>query len=183
MLEQVAGFVLLAALVYAALSDLTSYEIPNWLSVVIVADFVAAALAGTIALADIGWHLSAGLAVLAVGVVVFARGIMGGGDAKLLASCAVWSGWSGLPRLFLAVAIAGGLFALLILGLRRLKLPAAWTERAWIRRLHSPERGIPYGVAIAIGGVLVFSDLPLADAAPGFGAAPWREALLFAALA
>ncbi len=183
MLEDVAAAILLAALVYAAFSDLTSYEIPNWLPVLIVADFFAAALAGRFDLADVGWHLSAGLAVLAVGVVVFARGIVGGGDAKLLASCAVWSGWSGLPRFFLAVAIVGGLLALLILCLRRVKLPAAWTERAWIRRLHSPGQGLPYGVAIAIGGVLVFSDLPLAAAAPGFGATPWREALLFAALA
>ncbi len=183
MLEQVAGFVLLAALVYAAFSDLASYEIPNWVPLVIVADFFAVALGGRFGLADIGWHLSAGLAVLAVGVIVFARGIMGGGDAKLLASCAVWSGWAGLPRFFLAVAIVGGLFALLILCLRRVKLPAAWTERPWIRRLHSPERGIPYGVAIGIGGVLVFGNLSLAVAAPSVGMALWREALLFSALA
>ena len=166
MLEDVAVVLFPIALAYAAIRDLASYEIPNWLSLAIAADFLAAALAGSPDLAVIGWHLSAGLAVLLVGALLFARGMLGGGDAKLLAACAVWVGWSGLPQFFLVVSVAGGLLALLILCFRRAGLPRSWAQRAWILRLHSDEKGIPYGVAIGVGGVLMLGDLPLVGSLP-----------------
>ncbi len=96
------------------------------------------------------------------GALLFARGVIGGGDAKLLAACAVWVGWTGLARFLFAVAIIGGLFGLLLLWLRRANLHGSWTEKPWIRRLLSDEEGIPYGVAIGLGGMVTFSELPCA---------------------
>lgn len=186
MLENIIVLLFPLALLYAAFRDLASYQIPNWLSLAIVADFVAGALATSLAISAIGWHLSAGLATLLVGILLFARGLIGGGDAKLLAACAVWVGWPGLPRFCLVVAVLGGLLALLVLGLRRVSLPAWWAERAWIRRLQSAEQGIPYGVAIGIGGVVVFKDLPLVAPLVASAAShvlePWRAALTLAAI-
>ncbi len=182
MLESVVILLFPIALAYAAVSDLTSYEIPNWLCLAIVADFLAAAVAGSLEMSAVGWHLSAGLAVLLVGMLLFARGIVGGGDAKLLAACAVWVGWSDLLRFCLVVAVIGGLLAVLLLGLRRVKLHASWAGRAWFRRLRSAEQGIPYGVAISIGGIVMFKDLPLvastaSDVLESWQAAQWLAAI------
>ncbi len=96
MLEFVVVLLFLIALVFAAARDLTSYEIPNWLSLAIVADFLVGTVLGALEMSAMAWHLSAGLAVLFVGIFLFAGGIVGGGDAKLLAACAVWVGWPGL---------------------------------------------------------------------------------------
>ncbi len=162
MLATVAVIVFLIALGYAAVRDLMSYEIPNWVSLAIVADFVVLGLAGAASLADIGWHLSAGAVVLLLGAALFFGGIFGGGDAKLLAACAVWAGWSQLPALCLAVGVLGGLLALIILALRHVRLPAAWTAAPWLQRLRAAEQGIPYGVAIGLGTLAVLRDIPAA---------------------
>ena len=102
MVESVVILLFPAALVYAAVSDLATYQIPNWLSLAVVVDFVAAAVVGSLDIAAFGWHLGAGVAVLVAGILMFARGIVGGGDAKLMAACAFWVGWAGL-----AIGIAG----------------------------------------------------------------------------
>ncbi len=46
MLATIAVLAFLGALLYAAYHDVTTYRIPNWLSVAIVADFLFAAAAG-----------------------------------------------------------------------------------------------------------------------------------------
>ncbi len=155
------------ALMYAGGRDLMSYEIPNWVSLAIVADFLALALLGPVDLSMVGWNLSAGAAVLIVGAALFFAGIMGGGDAKLLAACAVWVGWSGLLKFCFVVSIAGGVFALLIIAAKYAKLPKAWREGTWLGRLCSGEKGLPYGVAIGLGGIVMFRELPVVTATAG----------------
>ena len=161
MLQTIATFLFPLALLYAGTRDLMSYEIPNWVSLAMIVAFLVAAFAGSFRLVDIGWHLAAGAAVLAVGFILFAVKIFGGGDAKLLAACAVWIGWTGLFKFFIFVALIGGVFALALIVFRRLTLPDSWTKRRWIRRLHDQKSGIPYGVAIGLGGILMVPELPL----------------------
>ncbi|MFQ5784602.1 MAG: prepilin peptidase [Alphaproteobacteria bacterium] len=161
MLAAFAVIIFVLALGYAGLRDLMSYEIPNWVSLVVVAAFLVMALANSVDLATVGWHLSAGGVVLIVGAVLFYTGVFGGGDAKLLAASAVWFGWPKLLPFFLEVAIVGGVLALIILCLRRFRLPVSWAEKAWLQRLCGGEKGIPYGVAIALGGILVLRGVPL----------------------
>ena len=161
MLQTIATFLFPLALLYAGTRDLMSYEIPNWVSLAMIAAFLVAAFAGSFRLADIGWHLAAGAAVLAVGFILFAANIFGGGDAKLLAACAVWIGWMGLLKFFIFVALIGGVFALALIVFRRLTLPDSWTTKPWIQRLHDQNGGIPYGVAIGLGGILMVPELPL----------------------
>lgn len=160
-LQGMAVFVFPLAMVYAALRDVASFEVPNWLPAAMVLVFIALWLAGGQGMAVLGWHLSAGLAVLAAGWTLFAAGIMGGGDAKMLAAGALWIGWPGLAEFVLATALAGGVLALVIVALRRASLPASWTARPWMQRLRDAEQGIPYCVAIGIAGLWVFRDLPL----------------------
>ena len=168
MIETIGIGVFLAAVAYAAYCDLTSYEIPNWISLVIVADYVVAAGFGTPGLATIAWHLGVGGAMLAAGFALFAAGVFGGGDAKLFAATSVWFGLAGLFKFAVYMALVGGLLTLAILCLRRLALPASWAGRSWLRRLHSRDQGIPYGIAIATAAGLMFLPLPLvAESASG----------------
>ncbi len=161
MIESIGIGVFLAVVAYAAYSDLTSYEIPNWISLVIVADFIVTAAIGAPEFTAIAWHLGVGVAMLAAGFALFAAGVFGGGDAKLFAASSVWFGLTGLFKFAVYAALVGGLLALAILCLRHLALPASWAGRNWLRRLHSRDQGIPYAIAIAAAVGLMFLPLPL----------------------
>ena len=73
----------------AACSDLLTMTIPNRLSVVLIASFVAIAPFTGLSMHDLVMHLGAGAAVFAACFVLFAFNIMGGGDAKILTASAI----------------------------------------------------------------------------------------------
>ena len=76
--------------------------------------------------------------------------MLGGGDVKLLAAVGLWFDLAGAARMLLAVVLAGGALAVLILLLRSF----SWSEGAKARvHLLRPRGGIPYGVAIAAGAL------------------------------
>ena len=102
------SLVLPALLVVAALRDLISFTIPNWISLSLVAAFPVVALVAGLPLTDIGVHALVGAAALVVGVGLFALGWVGGGDAKLLGAAALWLGWPGVGPFLVATALAGG---------------------------------------------------------------------------
>ncbi len=165
MLATIAVLGFLGALLYAAYHDATTYRIPNWLSVAIVADFLFAAAVAPLDMTAVGWHLSAGAALLVAGAGLFAAGVLGGGDAKLLAASGTWFGWGALAPYLIVVALLGGALAVAILMLRRTPLPDSLSDKAWINRLHSPDEGVPYGVSIALAGCVMAGKLPLAGVA------------------
>ena len=103
-------------------------------------------------------QLSAGFAVLALGFALFCFGWIGGGDAKLAASTAVWMGWSRLLDYGLTASVLGGLLTLAILQLRRWPMPAWALSMPWIERLHDKTSGVPYGIALACAGLLIYPD-------------------------
>lgn len=148
-------------LLCAALWDLLTLQIPNWISLAVFGSFLAFSALAPLGLTEVLSHLGLGAAVLIAGILLFVRGHVGGGDVKLLAAAAVWVGWAQFPLYLAATALSGGVLALLLLAFRRLKLPPSWAPVDWLKRLHSPGAGLPYGIAIAIGGVLVFRHLPL----------------------
>ena len=140
-------------LLAAAAEDAIRLRISNLIVLlVIVAAVVAAVIAGPeLAL----WkNLVIFLGLLAIGTPMFAAGKLGGGDVKLLAAVGLWFDFTGALWMILAVAIAGGLLALVILILRSF----GWSEE--IRRkvvLLRPGGGIPYGVAIAAGALITMA--------------------------
>lgn len=90
-------------------------------------------------------------ALLLIGMLLFARRILGGGDVKLFAAVGLWVDCFGALRLIIAVCLAGGLLAVLIL-LVRTFVPDAVSARIETLR---PRAGIPYGVAIAAGTLII----------------------------
>ena len=134
----------------------------NWASIGIAVTFLPAALLGGIDLATIAIHYGTGAAVLAVGTFLFIRGIMGGGDTKMLAAIAVWIGWEYIgPYLFL-VAMIGGALALIVMVIRRFpKIPSLLESVPWIGREPATTQVVPYGVAIGLAAIFLFFRLPV----------------------
>lgn len=145
-----------AVMIWAAGADMATMKIPNTVSVVLVVACVVLALVFGMAWSTLALQLSAGIVMLLIGMGLFARGLIGGGDAKLFAATAAWTGWAQLFPYLLIAALAGGVLALAILLYRRIELPEQLAAKPWLARLHDAQQGIPYGVALAIGGLAVF---------------------------
>jgi prepilin peptidase CpaA len=98
-----------------------------------------------------------GIIVLAIGVFVFARGWMGGGDVKLFAAASLWAGIDNFATFAVATSLAAGALALVVLSPigRMMPLhPAAMT----LGRRPAHRQPMPFGVAVAAGGVyLIFN--------------------------
>ena len=147
------ALILAILLIAAAVEDAVRLRISNLtVGLVLVAAIVAAMTAGF----DLRlWqNLVVFLALLAVGTPMFAAGKLGGGDVKLLAAAGLWFDFAGALWLLVAVALAGGVLALLVLVIRSFN----WSEE--IRRrvvLLRPGGGIPYGVAIAAGALIAMA--------------------------
>lgn len=146
----------LAALLFlflalAALEDLWRMEINDWVcGVVAGAAFLAVAMNGPAG--ELWQNLLLFALVLGLGTLLFVRGWMGGGDVKLLAASSLWfdlgHGW----KMLVAVAIAGGLEALVVMLLRVLPWPNKLRNRVAVLRR---TEGIPYGVAIGLGVTVI----------------------------
>jgi prepilin peptidase CpaA len=159
-----------ALAIVGALKDLTSYTIPNWISLALIAAFVPAALVSGAPLSQIGLCLAVGFAGLMLGMGMFAAGWIGGGDGKLFAVCALWLGWPAALPFMLYTGLAGGALTFAILGLRSGWLtPVVAGGPSWLRNLGKEGGDLPYGVAIAIGALAAFPQGALAHGvlAPG----------------
>lgn len=143
-------------MVHAGITDLTSYKIRNDLMLAFLLVYVALAPFSGISAHEVAWSMAIAAAVLLFGFVFFARGWIGGGDVKLAAVTALWFGADQTAAYLLYTALLGGVFTLAVLKFRGLPLPASLLNRPWIARLHSRDAGIPYGVAMAMAGLVVF---------------------------
>ena len=142
----VAAGLLAVALVRAAIGDLRSRTIPNWLNLAIA---LGAPLwwwaHGWSLWPDVAIQLGLGLAVFLLFAACFAIGAMGGGDVKLITALSLWLPLVPLVRMLFAMALLGGLVTLATLAFHRLR-----------KRQDTPE--IPYGVAISLAGLWVFAN-------------------------
>ena len=143
---------------FAAFSDLFTMRISNKLVLVLVAAFVALALFVGLPLEVIGIHFAVAAGVLAVALLFFSLGWIGGGDGKLIAATALWLGLGVLLPYLIYASLLGGALTLLILATRRYPLPQRLRAIKWIDRLHDAKNGVPYGIALAIAGILVYPD-------------------------
>ena len=138
-------------LIWAGVSDVRQRIIPNVSVLALLAVFLPwAALV-------LGWGapllsaLAAALIAFAVTFALFALKVIVAGDSKLFAAAALFCGLGYLPLFALATVLAGGVIAAISLASR--------PRRAMVMLSMGGKgdwgRGVPYGVAIAAGALVV----------------------------
>jgi prepilin peptidase CpaA len=152
--------------VAAGASDLFTLRIPNWLNAVIFLAFFPMALLTGMPGEAILLHSAAAFGVLAVGFALFSFGVLGGGDAKLLAAAGIWFGWPALAPFLVFTTLAGGVLAIAMKAWQMIQIERDVREVGWMKRWFRFKADLPYGVAIAAGGILAFPGtwwMPLAS--------------------
>ena len=145
-------------LLLAAGWDFAGLRIPNLLTGTTAALFIAY---GVLALGPGDWalHLVVAAGVFLLALSLFAFGLIGGGDAKLLTVVGLWTGAAELPAVLVITAIAGAALALFLVSVRPYLwalascLPAGVALR-YVPRSMQPGAGIPYGVPIAVAAIV-----------------------------
>jgi prepilin peptidase CpaA len=147
-----------AMMAFAASSDLLTMTISNRVSLILIGGFFVLAVMSGMPLAEIGTHLGAAGIVLAAAFVFFARGWIGGGDAKLAAATALWLGFDQLLNYVIYASLFGGLLTLAVMRFRLMPLPGALANQEWAKRLHRMDAGVPYGIALALAALAIYPD-------------------------
>jgi len=155
-----------ALMAFAASSDLFTMTISNRLTLALVVGFGALALMTGMPVTMMLDHAGAALLVLVVGFILFARGWIGGGDAKLAAATALWLGWPHLFDYVLYASLLGGALTVALLQFRKFTLPVPVATMEWVERLHRPGGGVPYGIALAAAALLVYPSTAWMAVAP-----------------
>jgi prepilin peptidase CpaA len=149
-------------MLFAAVSDMLSMTIANRVSLLLVATFAIVAPLTGMDWATYGWHFAAAMLVLMVTFTLFAFGGMGGGDAKMLAATALWMGFSvELLQYVVYSTLIGGLLTLLLLMYRGSILAAFTGDNLFMKNFADSKKGVPYGIALGISGLLVYPSTAL----------------------
>jgi len=154
------------ALVNEDLTATYSRDIQKWLLVAPVIGILAGLIITAIAVLvlDVIWaallpyylaHHWAIVVGLVAGFTLFALGYVGGGDAKLFAATALAFGLHDLLDYAVVASVFGGVLTLSLLAARKIPLPRLFAAQGWILRLHDEREGIPYGVALALGALVL----------------------------
>jgi prepilin peptidase CpaA len=149
-----------AAMAYAALMDLTTMKIRNGLMLALLVAYPLLAPLAGLSLQEIGSSTAIAFFILIAAFTFFALGWIGGGDAKLATVTVLWLGANHALAYVTYAALLGGALTICLLQFRNVVLPAAWQVRPWVARLHATDTGVPYGIALALAGLLVFPDTP-----------------------
>ena len=156
MLDAIRLLLFPALMVFAASSDLFTMTISNRIALALIGGFFLLALMTGMGTSEILSHLGAATVVLAVTFVCFARGWIGGGDAKLVAATALWFGFDHLMDYLLFASLFGGALTLIIIRFRVMPLPETLARQEWVQRLHRLDSGVPYGIALAAAALVVY---------------------------
>lgn len=144
----------------AGLSDVLTYRIPNPITAAIAVLVVPAALFFAMPLDVALWHLVAAVCVLVAGFALFAFGVIGGGDAKLIAASTLWIGPAALLPFVVNTALCGGALAVIYFAWSAIQFHFDAThhdcDTSVIKRIAAYKRNLPYGAAIAIGACVAF---------------------------
>jgi prepilin peptidase CpaA len=158
--------------IFGGLKDLSTFRIPNWVSYGIVALFAVHAFFAWLFLPpppDIFFGVPVVVIKLAIGAVVFfvslifwARGYIGGGDAKFLVATSLWMGPEGVVPFMVLVSALSLLMALFLK-----------TSRTWGFLVHAgrfptivkglyaklEENQLPFGFPIGIAALIMMPQI------------------------
>ena len=138
--------VLAAILVVAAIVDVRTFTISNRLNLTVA--LLAPVYWASVALSPwpgIAVQVAAAATVFVLFAAAFYAGMMGGGDVKLAAALALWFSPFTTLRFLVLTSLAGGVLTLVVVALHRAR-----------KREGRPE--VPYGVAIAAGGIAILTQ-------------------------
>ena len=143
---QILTIALAVLLLVAAVIDVRTFTISNRLNLAVALLAPLYWFAVSLPLwPGVGIQLAMGAGVFALLAGAFYAGMMGGGDVKLAAALALWFQPASIIKFLVLMSLAGGILTLGILAFHR-----------WKRREGRPE--IPYGVAIAFGGLAILTQ-------------------------
>ncbi|RKP50609.1 A24 family peptidase [Trinickia fusca] len=140
------GYAACAVLLALSLTDLRARRLPNPLVAAFGVLYAVHAWSVATPWTVLVQHIATAFAGFALGACLHAAGRLGGGDVKLASALLLWVGAHGAMPMFVLVSLAGLVVALVGLAVDRF-VPALPFARLW-----SARRGVPYGVALAIGG-------------------------------
>ena len=149
--------------VAAAGFDVWRLKIPNAISAGLVALF---AITAAFSPSDVPWleHVGVCIAVFVAGAVLFRFRLLGGGDVKLVAAASLWMGPGLLAEYAILVGLTGGLLVLALLAVRmfvgRMQMAFPTLISLTLPAALSSGRSVPYGVAIAVGALVLAPALP-----------------------
>lgn len=145
-LSDVLVAILAAMLIVAAVGDLRTRTIPNWLNGSIALGAIPFwALSGMTLWPEVALQIAVAATVFALFAVAFHFGAMGGGDVKMVAAIALWLPAGAVLKLLVIMSLAGGVLTLAMVARQRLAKSDGQLE-------------IPYGVAIAFGGFWLIGE-------------------------
>jgi Flp pilus assembly protein protease CpaA len=153
-----AGFLAILLLLYVAVVDIATRLIRNEICLVLALLGIASQFSNPMHVAE---SLIAATILFLLLIVIYQRRWIGGGDLKLLVALAIGLPLMGVIQLLTVTALAGGVLALVHLMMRFLPSPKlAPAGSSLVRRVYAVERWrnlrhapLPYGVAIACGGI------------------------------
>ena len=137
---------LAATLVWIAIVDVRTFTISNKvnLAIALVAPIYWLS-AGVDLWPDAGARVGTAIAVFLLFAVAFYINAMGGGDVKLAGALALWFPPAATLKFIVLTSLFGGLLTLVVAVLHKIK-----------RKEGRPE--VPYGVAIAFGGLWLLAQ-------------------------
>jgi prepilin peptidase CpaA len=148
-------------LIVAATCDVLTFKIPNWLTLLMAALFFPMALAAGLPLNGFAWSIAGGILLFSVGFIMFQFNVLGGGDAKMLAAAGLWFGMANIYSFIMMAVIAGLLqvsfmvsWSLIMLSLDLADISDK--SKKFFGKLQSMTPNVPFGFAIALGGIVAF---------------------------
>lgn len=158
-MHELTSIAAIGLLLIAAGCDLRWRIIPDWISLALAGGIVVSVL--------LGWREVDVLPTLAIasgcfvaGALLFAFGILGGGDVKLFSATVLWIEPSSFLHMVFITAMAGGLLGVLLLtviGVKQALGVARGQDEGTLERATAAVPTVPYGIAIALGGAAVLS--------------------------
>jgi prepilin peptidase CpaA len=140
------GILLAVLLLMAAWTDIKTRTISNEINATIaLLAIVFWFVIGEHLWPDVAIRIGLALAIFAIFALLFVLKMMGGGDVKMIAALALWLPFKGLVAMLTVMTLSGGVIGLFLL-----------IRQKWRPNVEMPE--IPYGLAIAIGGLWVIAN-------------------------